>query len=212
MEKKKRKVYELTIMEEDLVSGIDSISIVSDPAIEIPFLMFSKNSKDDKNKFNFEVTDVDKQVLVGPAMLPDILIPRVDAEGEMYDVFFTKETISMIAEKYMRNGYNVANDLEHNGNRERDYFVISSWIIEDEKFDKAYKYEQYKELPLGTWMVEIKVNNKETWKEIKEGTYTGFSISGFFSQELIDMMKIKTNEEKFLEEFEKLLKKYKEDN
>jgi hypothetical protein len=39
---KKDKIYELRIEEDDEISGIDSISLVSEPAIEINWVAFNK--------------------------------------------------------------------------------------------------------------------------------------------------------------------------
>ncbi len=39
---KKDKIYELKIEEDDVISGIDSISLVSEPAIEVNWVAFNK--------------------------------------------------------------------------------------------------------------------------------------------------------------------------
>ena len=37
------------------------------------------------------------------------------------------------------------------------------------------------DLPIGTWMVSMKVNNDEIWNDyVKTGLVKGFSIEGFF--------------------------------
>lgn len=128
---------------------------------------------------SFKNVDEDKQILVGPAMLPDTPIYRRDFEGEYY-VFFTKETIEMIAEKYMRNQYTANNDIDHNGEVAEDVFVMESWIKESEN-DKSKDYG-FGELPIGTWFVKMKVNNDAVWKQVKEGKLNGFSVSGMFEQ------------------------------
>jgi hypothetical protein len=47
-------------------------------------------------------------------------------------------------------------------------------------------------LPVGTWMVSMKIDNDEVWKEyIKEGKVRGFSIEGWF----VDKMKTRTKTE-----------------
>ena len=43
------------------------------------------------------------------------------------------------------------------------------------------------DVPKGTWMVTYKVNDEELWNQIKDGTVRGFSIEGYFIQELIEM-------------------------
>jgi hypothetical protein len=61
--------------------------------------------------------------------------------------------------------------------------VVESWIIEDETHDKSRKYGM--DLPVGTWMVSMKVNNPEIWEGfVKTGKVKGFSIEGYFVDKL----------------------------
>ena len=60
--------------------------------------------------------------------------------------------------------------------------VVESWIIEDEKKDKSRKYDF--DLPVGTWMVSVKVNNDDVWNQVKLGEVKGFSIEGYFADKM----------------------------
>jgi hypothetical protein len=148
-------------------------------------------------------TDDEKRIVLGPAMIPDQKIFRKDAMGNPYYVFFSPETIKMIAEKYMRNKYTDNNDQMHDGKAVRDVYVVESWIKEDEN-DKSVKYG-YGELPVGTWFVSMKVKNDEIWKKVKGGILNGFSVSGFFEE-----VAAFTREEMFLYKVAEVLKKYKD--
>ena len=130
-----------------------------------------------KQKFQ---TDEEKRIVFGPAMIPDLKIYRKDMFGNPYYVFFSAETIKMIAEKYMRNKYIDNNDTNHNGKAASDVYVIESWIKEDEN-DKSTKYG-YGDLPVGTWFVSMKVRNDEVWEKVKKGELRGFSVSGYFEE------------------------------
>ena len=58
--------------------------------------------------------------------------------------------------------------------------VVESWIIEDEVHDKSRKYGM--DMPMGTWMASVKVNNDEICEEfVKTKRVKGFSIEGFFT-------------------------------
>jgi hypothetical protein len=35
-------------------------------------------------------------------------------------------------------------------------------------------------VPAGTWMTSYKINDEETWKQIKNGELNGYSIAGNF--------------------------------
>ena len=39
-------------------------------------------------------------------------------------------------------------------------------------------------VPMGTWMVSMKVNNDDVWKKVKAGEVKGFSIEGYFADKL----------------------------
>jgi hypothetical protein len=56
--------------------------------------------------------------------------------------------------------------------------VVESWIVEG-KNDKSTNYGF--NLPQGTWMISMKVNNDEVWNKVKLGEVKGFSIEGYFA-------------------------------
>lgn len=146
----------------------------------------------------FQVDD-EKKMVLGPAMVPDMKIFRKNKNGEPYYVFFTAETIKMIAEKYMKFKYTDNNDENHNGEALQDVYVVESWIKEDD-MDKSVKYG-YGDLPVGTWFVSMKINNPEIWKRVKNKELNGFSVSGYF-EEVAQFQK----ERLFLEKVAELLK------
>lgn len=157
----------------------------------------------DKEKMSEQIFkfDDDKRIVIGPAMIPNMLIPRKNKKtGERYDVFFTAETIKMIAEKYMRNKYLDNNDIDHDGNAAEDVYVIESWIKDDYQ-DKSNKYG-FQELPIGTWFIMMRVKNDNIWEKVKNGELNGFSVSGFFEE--VEKFQ---REEQFLKELVELLKK-----
>ena len=159
-----------------------------------------KKKKDQK----FQVDD-EKRIIVGPAMVPDLRIPRKDSEGNLYEVYFSSETIKMIAEKYMRNKYTDNNDLMHDGKAINDVYVIESWIKEDME-DKSNKYG-YQDTPVGTWFVSMKCaktpEGDKVWEMVKSGELAGFSVSGWF-EEVASFCR----EEMFLYQVAEILKKY----
>jgi hypothetical protein len=154
----------------------------------------------DMSKQKFAIDSEEKRIVIGPAMVPDLKIFRKDEKGNPYHVFFSADTIKMIAEKYMRYKYIDNNDTNHNGEAAKDVYVIESWIKED-KEDKSNKYG-FGELPVGTWFVSMKVRNDEVWDKVKNGVLNGFSVSGYFEEVAQFCM-----EEMFLKELSTLLSK-----
>lgn len=153
--------------------GLEFVSIVAEPAIMELGLAFSKQ---EMYKFN-----KDKQVIVGPAMIPDLPLYR-NMDGHQFYVVFTKEVIEKLAEQFNRSSKEYKINLEHDSVIE-SAFIKSNWIIEDKENDKSNMYGF--SLPEGTWMVEAKVSDPEFWnKEIKEAGRFGFSVEGLFDLEL----------------------------
>jgi len=160
--------------------------------------------KEDMSKQYF-ATDLEKHIVLGPAMIPDQKIFRKDALGNPYYVFFSLDTIRLIAEKYMRNKYIDNNDQMHDGKAVKDVHVLESWIKEDGQ-DKSNKYG-FENLPVGTWFVSMKVNNPDIWSKVKSGVLNGFSVSGFFEE-----VAAFSKEEMFLYQVAEVLKRVDEKN
>jgi hypothetical protein len=164
----------------------------------------SKINEIDKGKMSKVMfANDEKRIVIGPAMIPDLKIFRKDSKGNPYYVFFSSETIKMIAEKYMKNKYIDNNDTNHDGEAAKDVYVIESWIKDSEN-DKSTDYG-YGDLPVGTWFVSMKVKNDEVWRQVKEGKLNGFSVSGYFEEVAQFCM-----EEMFLKELADLLKNIKD--
>jgi hypothetical protein len=163
------------------------------------------NQAEKMSKQYFQIDNDEKRVVLGPAMVPHQNIFRKDAMGNPYYVFFSPETIRMIAEKYMKNQYTRNNDLMHDGKAVKDVYVIESWIKEDDQ-DKSIKYG-YEDLPKGTWFVAMKIAKTpmgdKVWNQVKEGKLNGFSVSGFFEE-----VQAFSKEEMFLYKVAEILKKY----
>ena len=171
------KLYELLIDENDLLlSGVHALSIVENPAIQSDFIALG----DQKPVLLAEVNK-DKQILMGAALIPDKPIYRKDGEEEYY-VYFSKETIAKTAEAFFRNNNQNNATLEHAEVLD-NMTVFESWIVEDPEFDKSKKYGL--EVPAGTWMVSMKVDDKDVWDNyVKDNKVFGFSIEGKFANVL----------------------------
>ena len=124
----------------------------------------------------------DQMIVTGPAMIPNQLIPRRDKKGNLFHVYFGKETVRKIAEMYLKK-YMHTTDINHDEEVTEENTLLESWIINDPELDKSAALG-YEKLPEGTWMVSYKINNAETWKKIKSGELNGFSVTGEFLQML----------------------------
>ena len=190
-------IIELVIDENEELSGIEAISVVSAPAIEENFLAL-------KNEEQIRLAEVskEKRILMGAALIPDRPIYRKNGEQEFY-IFFSKETVSKASQMYLKAGNQGQATMEHTEEKLEGMTVVESWIIEDSVHDKSRKYGL--DLPIGTWMVSMKVDNDDIWDNyVKQNKIVGFSIEGYFADRLNN--KVKENKTDQLTEDDKLLK------
>lgn len=181
------RIVELVIDEEALHSGIEAISIVDRPAIEENFIALSK-----EHKVELAEVDAEKRILMGAALIPNKNIYRQNEEEEYY-IYFSEDTVRKAAELFLMRGNQNQSTLEHEAEL-HGLSVVESWIIEDETHDKSRKYDM--DLPVGTWMVSMKVNNDDVWNNyVKTGKVKGFSIEGYFTDKLAMSSEFVTEDE-----------------
>ena len=177
------KIIELILDEAQDLMGIEAISIVENPAIEENFLALKSD------EIKLAEINKDKKILMGALLIPNKPIYRNNEEGEYY-IYFSKDTVRKASQLYLKNGNQNNSTLEHQ-HELNGLTLVESWIVEDDKYDKSRKYGL--NVPVGTWMGSVKVNNDDVWNEyVKSGKVKGFSIEGYF----VDKMDGKYNEKK----------------
>jgi hypothetical protein len=185
-------LFELTINDTE-ESGVDFIALVKRPAIEVEWLAFSQ---DLRQEFKGEI---EKRIISGAAMIPNLPILRKAKDGSFYNVFFKAETIEKIVEKFFRQDYGKNFNKNHTSEMAEGVYLIESFIINSERGIVTPK--GFDKMPDGTWWISCKVDNEEIWNEfIKTGEFNGFSVEGFFKhnksedEELIEaLMELITN-------------------
>ncbi len=182
-EQEKIPVYELTMDDIDF-DAITAMSIVDFPAVEKDFMKFAKKNK---VKFEFGKADVDKKIITGVALIPDKKIYRFDMMKGEYEVFFSAETILKLSQKFLKEHKQSSVTVQHEYNANNIY-IFESWIIEDGENDKANALG-FKDLPSGTWMISMRIENNEIWEQIKNDELRGFSIEAYVSTILTDLEK-----------------------
>ena len=165
------KVYRAEINAED--EGMFCISLVQDPAVEADFLAFDK----DKELLKFTVENEEKRLVRGLVMAADFLIYRRTPAGHEYYVQYSPEAIRIMAEKYLKDGFQNNVDTEHNFKLVEGVNMVQFFIKDVENGINPKGFEDYKD---GSLFAEFKVNNDEIWEEIKKGTFKGFSLAGVF--------------------------------
>ena len=191
-----KKIIELIIDENDLQTGIHAVSVVHSPAIEENFIALSKH------EIELKEVDVEKKILMGAALVPNKQILRADKDGKGYYIYFSEETIKKASELFlMRSNQNNAT-LEHK-EKLNGMSVVESWVIDNPEMDKSKEYGF--SLPKGTWMIAMKVNNEDIWKDVKAGKVKGFSIEGYFADKY-EMSQEKDEKQEIINQLKELLK------
>ena len=186
-------IVELFIDEEDAI-GIEAISVVESPAIEEDFIAL-KNQE-----FKLAEVDKEKRILMGAALIPNKPIYRKNEDNEYY-IYFSRDTVRKASELFFINGNQNNSTLEHQVPL-TGLSVVESWIVESEK-DKTRHYDL--EVPVGTWMVSMKVLNDDVWNDyVKTGKVKGFSIEGYFADKA-ERPKDKTIKDDLEEEAQELV-------
>tara|TARA_R110000744_G_scaffold37582_1_gene86010 strand:- start:581 stop:1207 length:627 start_codon:yes stop_codon:yes gene_type:complete len=205
------KLYEMLLDEAADLFGVNALSIVESPAIQSDFIALG----DQKPVLLAEVNK-DKQILMGAALIPDKPIYRKGINGgEDFYIFFSAETIAKTAESFFKNNNQTNATLEH-GKELEGMTVFESWLVEDPAYDKSKKYGL--EVPAGTWMVSMKVDDKNIWDNyIKNDKVFGFSIEGRFANKLVkdvemSEQKREVSEDQFLSDTLDLIRGFVQNN
>ena len=121
---------------------------------------------------------------MGPILIPDKKILRIDGAGVPYYVFFKPETIKRLSEMYLQKKYTDKATIEHK-NKVNGVSLVESWVVESRTKDKSAVYGL--SVPVGTWMGTFKVDNDDIWENyVKTGDVRGFSIEGLFGHNLVE--------------------------
>jgi hypothetical protein len=175
--------------------GIDAVSVVDMPAIESNFIALAKD-------YEMKLAEVDpeKKILMGAALIPNKQIYRKVNKDEFY-VYFSKDTVRKASELFLKNGNQGNATLQHKSKID-GMTVVESWIVEDTEMDKSKKYGF--EVPAGTWMISMKVDNDDVWDKVKAGEVKGFSIEGYFADKL-EMQMQEENDKQLIDKIKELL-------
>jgi hypothetical protein len=141
-------------------------------------------SQQNMSKQVFKADD-EQRMLYTPLMLPNVLIPRNDGDGEIYFVRFRPEVIEKIRNKFMIEGRLRETNYEHSDHKFNDIVMVESWIVRspnDMAYELGFTQEQ---VPIGSWMGGYKVLDTEEgdiiWNDyIKSGKVKGASVEGEF--------------------------------
>jgi hypothetical protein len=186
-----KKLKRFVANEDDELSFVAN-SLVNEPAIGVDFIWFSA---DQEIKSNFQAIE-EKGLISGPSMIANLPIYRIDPHTkEEYYGYFTEEDIyNCLVTLQKRNKQSTIN-LSHN----QTEFIDGVFLLEVFQIDSKRGINSPKgfNLPDGSLFTTYKCENDEVWKMIKDGTFKGFSIEGYY--ETKEVIKEKTLIEQLIE-------------
>lgn len=191
---KKLETIELFIDESQDKDGIDALSLVKFPAIEENWVALNNH------RIEFKSVDDEKRIIIGLALVPDKLIYRKNGDYE-YNIKFSKETVNKAARLYLKKLNNNNATLEHK-TEVKGVSVVESWTVDNPKMDKTALYDL--NAVEGAWAVIMSIDNDKVWEEIKNGTYLGISIEGYFSDK-VEMELQKSKEDELLNKIKSII-------
>ena len=179
-------VFDVFVTDED--TGMLKISLVDEPAVMKDFLAFDSH----RRMQMYSVQDEEKRLLLGVVARANFPIYRKDERLGEYFIVFKPETIRKMAEKYLAESRQNNVNLMHGKDTDVEGVQMVQWFIQDSA--KGIVPAGF-DVPDGSLFAEFHVLNDEVWKAVKEGTYKGFSLEGFFDmapehevQEVADMV------------------------
>lgn len=171
-------------------NGLQILSMVETPAIEINYVKM----EEEINHIKMEVLDEEKNIVIAPALVPDMLIPRVH-KGIKYYISFDKETIeqSLIKMSAEQKDQNV--DVNHSEKLINGAIVMEKFITHPNRVTQVKNFEN---LPIGTLFFTAKVTDEKLMSDIKAGKINGWSIDGFYDLEIEEDVELTEDEIKIL--------------
>jgi len=115
----KEKIFELKIEDEDELSGIDSISLVDEPAIEVNWIAFNKTKQED-----FHIPDGEDEIYL------EKLIGKAENEQDLFDAGYVIESITLLKDKFASTNPNANSDWDEDDVKIRYKYILNPRINE----------------------------------------------------------------------------------
>lgn len=175
---KKLPIYEVQMEGDDV--GIYTISLVYSPAVDVEWMTFSKEEEKEDEPIKCSVVgDGSEHKVMAVVCRADYPIYRRNDRGEEFYVRFSAETIAKIAERFLRNGYQNAVNVEHIENSYIDGVNMEQFFIKNSAM--GINPKGFENVADGSLFAVYHINNEAVWEAVKAGQFTGVSLEGYFS-------------------------------
>lgn len=166
-------IYKAVI--DDETSGMYTISLVSEPAVESNFLYFNEQRK----PLQFKVDNEEKRIVTGVIMRCNHPIYRIGISGFEYYITFDKATIEKMAEKWLKEGLQGNVNLQHNPDAYVDGVLLKEVYFKD--VERGINPTGFEDIEDGSLFGTYHILNDAVWESVKNGEFKGFSLEGYFN-------------------------------
>lgn len=154
--------------------GMLKVSLVDCPAVMSDFQVFKAQERPQL----FAVEDEEKRLLLGVVMRADFPIYRVDVTGQEFYMVFKADTIRAMAEKYLlENRAGNVNQMHKEGSDVEGVEMVQFFLKDTAKGVTPAGFDDIAD---GSLFAEYHVLNDDVWAQVKDGTFKGFSLEGYF--------------------------------
>ena len=183
---------------EDDECTITTISLVENPAMQLPMYCFA----DEKNIQKFAIQDESKHCFISCIVRCDYPIYRVDAAGNEFYIVFDKETSKRLCQKLLRDGFQQNISLDHNGELISGIELQEVFIKDSSKGISPVGFEDAAD---GSLFGIYHVSDENLWRDCIEGRFGGVSLESYLHLEQFKQIK-KNNNHKFMSKLKDSIK------
>lgn len=162
---------------------ITTISLVDDPAMELPMYCF------DKEMVNFSMQDEVQHNIISCIVRTDYPILRL-ADGNPYYIVFNKETSKKLCQKLMKDGFQQCISLDHNGKLIEGIQLQEVFLKDSEKGISPKGFEDAAE---GSLFGIYHITDDQLWQDCLDGKFGGVSMETWFDVQNFNKIKSKNN-------------------
>lgn len=185
---------------EDPGCSISTMSLVCNPAMEIPMLMFSEA----KPKMNFSIQDESQRCILTCLVRTEFPILRLTEDGNPFYIVFNKETSKKLAQRLMTDGMQQNISLNHNG-KLIDGVILQEVFLKDTSL--GINPVGFEDAGEGSLMGVYYITDDNLWKDCIEGNFNGISIESYMSFENFNKIDNKKNNRFNMSKIKDALKK-----
>jgi hypothetical protein len=178
MEKNRYNLPIFDMMLDENTAGLYTVSLVDDPAMEVNWFAFEKEDNKPLEVKMADIMDEMEHKVMTVICRADFPILRRDDEGQYFYVQFPKETIKMMAQRFLKNGFQELINIQHEADSYVQGVEMEQLFIKDTK--SGINPVQFQDIEEGSLFGIYKIENEEIWNDIMNGKYTSVSLEGLF--------------------------------